>query len=184
MTQFGLALALGRLPAEQEAASSILAGRTISPPIWWRGPAAAVLQSRAIRKAISLLAALLWLSACGGFCGSSSSTASAPIVGYWTFKGGVVQIATSGSGYDGTITTKPTDGPCAEPVGSVLLKLNSSGNHYTGAEEWWDSNGCVRMYSNTATIDVTGATAHLCSNDPFPGGGEQECVDMQRRSGP
>lgn len=137
-----------------------------------------------MRTTFSLVAALLLLSACGGFCGGSSSAATAPIVGYWSFKGGVVHIQASGSGYDGTITTKPTDGPCAEPVGYVLLKLSGSGNHYTGAEEWWDSNGCPRMYSNTATVDVKGSTAHLCSNDPFPGGGEQECVDMQRQSGP
>ena len=82
------------------------------------------------------------------------------------------------------ITRRPTDGACAEPVSYVLLKLSGSGNHYTGAEEWWEAPGCARMYSNTATVDVKGATARLCSKDPFPGGGEQECVDMPRQSGP
>jgi hypothetical protein len=142
-----------------------------------------VLRFAAVRRIVSLTGAVIWLSACGGFCGSSSS-ANAPIVGYWSFKGGVVSIQPAGAGYDGTITRQPTDGPCAEPVGYVLLKLSGSGRHYTGAEEWWDSAGCVRMYSNTATVDISGSTAHLCSNDPFPGAGEQECVDMQRQSGP
>ncbi len=128
---------------------------------------------------------MLWLSGCGGFCGGSSSTAAnAPIVGYWSFKGGVVHIQASGSGYEGVITRSPADGPCAEPVDYVLLKLSGSGNHYTGAEEWWEEPGCARMYSNTATVDVSGATARLCSKDPFPGGGEQECADLARQSGP
>lgn len=90
-----------------------------------------VLQSQAMRAGVALVLTMLWLSAFGGFCGassntsssSSSSTKTSPIVGYWTFKGGVVHIEASGSGYKGVMTQRPTDGACAEPVGYVLLKL-------------------------------------------------------------
>ena len=127
-------------------------------------------------------AVLVFAGACGT-CGCAS-TSAAPIVGYWSFKGGVVQVKADGSQYDGTIVSKPQSGSCAEPVGYVLLKLSGSGSHYTGEEEWWSEPGCERMYSNTAVIDISGSTAHLCSKDPFPGGGESECVDMQRLNGP
>lgn len=125
-----------------------------------------------------MAAALAFAASCGGNCGGSASTA--PIVGYWSFKGGVVDIQAKGSGYEGVIVRRPTDGTCAEPLGYVLLKLNGSGSHYTGQEEWWQDPGCERLYSKKATIDVSGATAHLCSDDPFPGPPPSECVDLGR----
>lgn len=129
-----------------------------------------------MRTAVALLAALLLLGACAGVCGGASS----PVVGHWTFKGGVVDIQPSGGGFQGVITQRPTDSACPEPVGYVLLKLSGSGNHYTGSEEWWLLPDCSRVYSNTATFDLSGASARLCSRDPFPGGGETECVSMAR----
>jgi|SRR5579859_5698862 len=128
-------------------------------------------------RATVLVMAILMITAS---CGTGGMSASAPIVGYWTFKGGVVQVREEGTGYLGVIVRRPQSGTCAEPTGYVLLKLSGSGNHYTGSEEWWEEPSCSRLYSNTAVIDVSGATAHLCSKDPFPGGGESECVDMGR----
>jgi len=101
-------------------------------------------------------------------------------VGYWTFKGGVVDIRPVGSGFNGVVVRHPDNGPCSEPDGYVLLKLNGSGNHYTGQEEWWEEPNCERIYSNTAVIDVAGDTAHMCSGDPFPNPQGSECVDMTR----
>jgi uncharacterized protein (DUF2147 family) len=118
------------------------------------------------------LAALL-ASACGG--GSAQ-----PINGYWSFKGGVIQVRAEGPGFSGTVVRQPQSGDCAEPIGYVLLKLSGSGSHYTGAEEWWEAPGCERRYSNSATVDISGDTAHLCSKDPFPGPPPSECVDMKR----
>jgi hypothetical protein len=132
--------------------------------------------SPTVRAAGLVIASLFFAASCGS-CGTSTS---ASIVGYWTFKGGVVQVKQDGSAYQGVIVRRPESGACAEPIGYVLLKLSGSGNHYTGSEEWWEEPSCDRLYSNTAVIDVSGATAHLCSKDPFPGGGESECVDMQR----
>jgi hypothetical protein len=129
-----------------------------------------------------LVGASLALGACGGFCGTSSSS-TASIVGYWSFKGGVVHVQATDSGYQGVITQKPTDGACAEQVGYVLLKLVGGANHYTGSEEWWEDGSCARMYSDTATIDVSGSSARLCSKDPFPDAGETECVTMDRQAG-
>ena len=117
-------------------------------------------------------------ASCGGFCGSSGSSAS--IVGYWTFKGGVVDIRPAGSGFNGIVVRRPQSGPCAEPDGYVLLKLNGSGNHYTGQEEWWSEPTCERLYSHTAMVDVAGDTAHLCATDPFGGSSDSECLDMGR----
>lgn len=130
-----------------------------------------------MKKIILIVAVLLAAAACGT-CGSRSDS----ILGYWTFKGGIVQIKVSGSGFAGVIVATPQSGPCAEPDGYVLLKLSGSGNHYTGSEEWWSEPTCQRLYSNTAVIDVSGATAHMCSKDPFPDPGPDDCVDMQRLS--
>ena len=138
----------------------------------------------AVMRTAVLLAAVLLLAGSCGTCGGGSTSATASIVGYWSFKGGVVQVKPGGPQFEGVIVRKPQSGTCAEPVGYVLLKLSGSGNHYTGAEEWWTEPTCERMYSNTAVIDVSGSTAHMCSKDPFPGGGESECVDMLRMNGP
>ena len=129
-------------------------------------------------KVLAAAGAALLIGACGA-CGGS---APAPITGYWSFKGGVVQVRAAGSGYEGVITRTPQSGDCAEPVGYVLLKLTGSGSHYKGQEEWWEDPGCERRYSDSATVDVSGDTAHLCSGDPFPGPPPSECVDMTRVS--
>jgi hypothetical protein len=127
---------------------------------------------------VRLLAAtgamVLLASACG------NPPKPAPIAGYWSFKGGAIQVRGSGSGFEGVIVRKPDSGDCAEPPGYVLLKLNGSGSHYTGQEEWWEDPGCERRYANGATVDVTGDSARLCSPDPFPGPPPSECVDMKR----
>ena len=130
-----------------------------------------------MRTSLAALAVLLLGFSCTGPCGAA---AAAPIVGFWTFKGGVIQVRAGASGYEGVVVKKPQSGDCAEPVGYLLLKLKGSGNHYTGSEEWWTDPTCERRYSDDATIDVSGATAHLCSGDPFPGPPPSECVDMQR----
>jgi hypothetical protein len=130
-----------------------------------------------VKALLVVVATVILAGACSPFCAAAST---APILGYWSFKGGVVQVRENGSRYDGVIVRRPTDGDCAEPDGYVLLKLSGSGSHYTGAEEWWESPGCDRRYSNTAVVDLNGNTAHLCSKDPFPGQADSECVDMER----
>ena len=126
---------------------------------------------------VALLAALL-LAACG------SPPAPAPIVGYWSFKGGAIQVRAAGGGFQGIVIRTPQSGDCAEPVGYVLLKLTGSGAHYRGQEEWWESPGCERRYAGGATVDISGTTAHLCSPDPFPGPPPSECADLERLPGP
>ena len=134
---------------------------------------AAVLHA-ALRPLVGLALASLLACTCG------VAPRGQPISGYWSFKGGVVQVRAEGSGFQGIVVRRPQSGACAEPTGYVLLKLNGSGNHYTGSEEWWEEPGCQRRYSNSATIDISGDTAHLCSKDPFPGPPPSECVDLKR----
>lgn len=62
----------------------------------------------------------------------------------------------------------------------MLLKLKGAGNHYSGQEEWWEAPSCERRYSDSATVDISGTNAHMCSGDPFPGPPPSECVDMAR----
>jgi hypothetical protein len=130
---------------------------------------------------LALVIALLAVASCGGTCGSQSA---APLEGYWSWEGdGVQQVKSVGSGmFEGTIVRAATIA-CAAPVGRVVLKLQGSGTHYTGHDEWYRERDCARRFSNDAVVDLVNGsqTAHLCSSGPFTDvSAVHNCVDLKR----
>ena len=95
----------------------------------------------------------------------------------------MVHFKNSGSDFQGVVVQKRTQGDCPEPVGDVLLKLSGSGTHYTGQWQWWQSPSCNRKFAGGAILDLKDGdnTAHVCSKNPFGGGGSQ-CLDFKRVS--
>lgn len=101
------------------------------------------------------------------FCGDSG--ASAPIVGYWTWDDGVIQVKSVGSGkFEGRFV-KARTGECPPAVGRLVLKFSGSGTHYTGQDEWYRTPDCATRFSKDAKFDVSNGnqSAKLCSSGPF-----------------
>jgi hypothetical protein len=133
---------------------------------------------------VGLVTLLFALASCGT-CGGASATPAQPIVGYWSWEGdGVQQVISLGSGnFQGTMVQLASIGACAAPVGRVVLKLQGSGNHYTGQDEWYRESDCARKFSNNTVVDLTnkGQTAHLCSTGPFTDVAPvSDCIDLKR----
>ena len=131
-----------------------------------------------MRKAL-LFGGVLLISGC-----SLNICAPEPIEGFWSSPAGaVVQIKKNGSDYQGVIVQKRAQGECPEPLGDVLFKVSGSGQHYTGQWQWWQSPSCNRKFAGGATLDLKNGNniAHVCSKDPFGGGGSQ-CLDFKRVS--
>ena len=102
-------------------------------------------------------------------CGGSSSSAPAPIVGYWSWNDGVVQIkAVASNSFEGAFVQART-GSCIPAVGHVMLKLTGSGTHYTGQDEWYRLRDCASMFTHDTKVDLSNgnSNATLCSSGPF-----------------
>ena len=122
-----------------------------------------------IRRAIVLLILLAATATCG--TGGPSSAVSAPIVGYWNWNDGVIQIKASGSGsFEGAFARAETY-PCPQKVGHVILKLTGGGSSYTGQDEWYHDPpaDCTARFSSDAKVTLSNSnnTAVDCSDGPF-----------------
>jgi hypothetical protein len=118
-----------------------------------------------LKLAITIAVALVTVA-----CASTQSGSSAaPIVGYWNWHDGVLQIKSVGSGsFEGSVAQLRT-GQCIPALGHVILKIKGSGIHYTGGDEWYREGDCATQFSTNATVDLVGGnkTANLCSSGPF-----------------
>jgi uncharacterized protein (DUF2147 family) len=113
-----------------------------------------------------MLAAVLIAAACAS---TQSGSSPEPIVGYWSWHDGVLQIKSVGSGsYEGSVAKLRT-GVCLPPLGHVILKIKGSGAHYTGGDEWYRDGDCATQFSTDAKVDLVNGnqTANLCSSGPF-----------------
>jgi hypothetical protein len=132
-----------------------------------------------LKLTISLVAVLL-VAACGG---SQASPPAEPIVGYWTWHDGVLQVKAVGSGsFEGSLV-QPRTGDCPPPIGHVILKVKGSGMHYKGGDEWYRTNDCAAMFSTDAKVDLVDGnkTANLCSSGPFTDVAPQSgCLALMR----
>jgi hypothetical protein len=121
---------------------------------------------RSVRWRLALLVLACTAAACGN---SSSGSPAAPIVGYWSWNDGVVQIKSVGSNsFEGAFVQART-GSCIPKVGHVMLKLTGSGAHYTGEDEWYRLRDCASMFTHDTKVDLSNGnnTATLCSSGPF-----------------
>ena len=120
-----------------------------------------------LRRTIVLAALVLATSTCGA--SGASSAAPAPIVGYWTWNDGVMQIKAVGSGgFEGALV-KAESLSCGPKLGHVTVKLTGSGTTYTGQDEWYRLSDCAAKFSTDAKVTVSNGdqTATDCSSGPF-----------------
>jgi hypothetical protein len=70
------------------------------------------------KRAKSIVAAVgvMLIAASCGVCRGPAGSAS--IVGYWTFKSGVVDIRVSGPGFDGVVVRQPQSGRALSRTGT------------------------------------------------------------------
>ena len=117
---------------------------------------------------------------------TQSGLASAPIVGYWSLYGSVLQVKAIGSGsFEGSVVQQAT-GKCRPPVGHVILRVTGSGAHYTGGDEWYRQPDCAARFSKDARVDLADGdtVATLCSSGPFSDVAPvEDCVDLKRIAG-
>ncbi len=132
---------------------------------------------------LALLALTIGLVALPGSV--RAHTLADPIVGFWNFSGGVVQVTGSGTSFTG-IVVKPTRfSVCTHPAREVIWRLTKSGSGYTGTHEYFDTATCVPGSGGrgaaTWSIGESGGRPilHFCSTDPAPEGAT-ECDDLTR----
>ena len=120
-----------------------------------------------VRRVVALAALVIGTATCGT-CGGGNA-AQQPIVGYWTWNDGVMQISAIGSNtFEGALV-KAESGTCAPKVGHVILDLIGSGTSYTGQDEWYREADCAAKFSTDAKVTLSHGnnTATDCSTGPL-----------------
>jgi uncharacterized protein (DUF2147 family) len=144
-------------------------------------------------RTVALVSASLFAALCLSAGASSSPSAKSaakaaspdPIVGYWSFSGGVVQVTKSGAGFKGRVvrTTKFTGSKCAHPAGETIWLIGKKGSGYSGTHQYFDET-CVPGSGGTGVSTWSIAhyknhlVLHFCSADP--GGNPAGCADLSR----
>ena len=111
-----------------------------------------------------------------------------PIVGFWNYGGGVVQVTGSGSSFSGTIVKATRFSDCDHPVGEVIWRIAKSGDGYTGTHAWFASGapscrlgGAADRGPSTWSIDDSGSSLrlHWCTTNPRSSS-DTRCSDLTR----
>ena len=110
----------------------------------------------------------------GGACLQNGSAAARPsVVGTWSYKGGSIKIAASGSGWIGTVA-KATNEPCKRAVGQRIWELIGTGP-YTGTHLALTAPGC-KAAKVPATFTLARNTLTVCAT----AGGKKSCSKAAR----
>jgi hypothetical protein len=114
--------------------------------------------------------------------------AADPIVGFWNYGGGVVQVTGGPSTFTGTIVKATRFSDCDHPVGEVIWQITKNGDTYTGTHQWFGSaapecrlGGTADRGRSTWTIDDSGAqlVLHQCTTNPRDSA-DTRCADLTR----
>jgi hypothetical protein len=103
---------------------------------------------------------------------SSARTDVDPMIGYWNYGGGVVQVTGSGSSLTGTVVKATTFSSCPHPVGEAMWKLTRSASGYTGTHSWFAASDCtvgsLGYGASTWLISESGGNLllHFCTTSP------------------
>ena len=115
-----------------------------------------------------------------------TSADSDPIVGFWNYGGGVVQVVGSGSSFTGTVVKESAFSSCTHPVGEVIWRITKTTTGYTGTHEWFANTACTPGGSNdlgqsTWGVTETGAALvlHFCTTSPTEPS-DTRCNDLTR----
>jgi hypothetical protein len=146
---------------------------------------------------VVLAAALVpWLVA--GGAGSSAAAAGAPVVaqgagdpilGYWNFSGGVVQVTGGPTSFTGTIVAGTRFSDCVHPVGEVIWRnVTRTGTSYRGTHQWFGSAApqcrlggpSMRGVATWSIMDSGSALRlHFCTTSPERST-DTRCTDLTR----
>ncbi len=111
-----------------------------------------------------------------------------PIIGYWNYGGGVVQVGGSGPAFTGTIVKPTTFSDCAHPIGEVIWRITKTATAYTGTHTWFGSappecklGGPADRGSATWSIVESGSSLllHFCTTNPS-NSSDTRCNDLTR----
>jgi hypothetical protein len=109
-----------------------------------------------------------------------------PIVGFWNYGGGVVQVTGGPTSFAGTVVKATTFSTCAHPVGEVMWKITKAGAAaYTGTHSWFASGNCkpgsAGYGRSTWSIVESGESLvlHFCTTSPTDSS-DTRCNDLTR----
>jgi hypothetical protein len=109
----------------------------------------------------------------GLLCASTraSPVTSDPIVGFWNYGGGVVQVTGSGTRFRGTVVKETSFSACTHPLGEVIWQVRKTTAGYAGTHLWFlNANTCQGKGPGQATwiIRASGSryVLRLCSTSP------------------
>ena len=105
-----------------------------------------------------------------------AATAVDPIVGQWSYQGGIVEVTGSGTEYVGRIVQATSFNQCVHPVGQQMWTIHGSGGSYSGTHVGFNLTDCsdLRMAANWSLSDGGSGTysLRLCA--------EAGCATLQR----
>ncbi len=143
-----------------------------------RGPAALVSLTAVLAAGIALAAMLPSAQA--------SKRDTDPIVGFWNYGGGVVQVSGGPTSFSGVVVKATRFSTCTHPVGEAIWKITNQGSSYVGTHMYFkDTSTCIPGSGgpgkSTWSIVETdsGYVLHFCSTDPTGSGGT-DCDDLTR----
>jgi hypothetical protein len=90
-----------------------------------------------------------------------------PIVGQWSYQGGVVEVTGSGDSYAGRVVQATSFNNCVHPVGQQLWTIRGSGGSYSGTHIGFNLADCsdLRMSANfTVSGDAGSYSLTVCAD--------------------
>lgn len=111
-----------------------------------------------------------------------------PVVGFWNFGGGVVQVTGGPTNFTGTIAKATQFSDCVHPVGELIWRIQKTASGYGGSHQWFGSHApecklggpADRGAANWTIIDSgTSYVLRFCTTSPHDGG-DSGCDDLTR----
>lgn len=108
-----------------------------------------------------------------------------PIVGFWNFSGGVIQVTGGPTSFTGTVVKATRFSECTHPVGEVIWHITKQGSGYVGTHQYFDDTGsCIPGSGgpgkSTWTIVESGGQLILRQCSTSPKSGNTQCDDLTR----
>jgi hypothetical protein len=111
-----------------------------------------------------------------------------PIVGFWNYGGGIVQVTGSGTSFTGRIVKATRFSDCDHPVGELIWRITKTGEGYTGTHAWFATaapecklGGPADRGSATWSIVESESSLRLrfCTTSPR-NSSDTRCTDLTR----
>jgi len=127
------------------------------------------------------------LAVIGAGASSASVLDTDPIVGFWNFGGGVVQVTGGPTSFTGTIGKATQFSSCVHPVGEVIWRIQKTASGYSGSHQWFGSaapecklgGAADRGAANWTIIDSDASyVLRFCTTSPT--GSSSPCDDLTR----